>query len=153
MPQIHRQQFGLFHVTSKTENNVPWCTRDGIPDVLINNLFETKAIYKAGVHAFCILPNHLHLIITTGPRGLSRFMQSFKSNSAKDIKVLLPVWASRFRWQAGFYDEWIGDERRQSAAIAYVQGNGVKHGLAKEIADWPWSSLHYLDQMDPLELW
>jgi hypothetical protein len=60
---------------------------------------------------------------------------------------------SSFRWQSGFYDEWIRDERQQSAAIAYVQGNGMKHGLVKEIMDWPWSSLHYPERMDPLELW
>lgn len=153
MPQIHRQQFGLFHITSNTDNNVPWCTRGGIPNVIIRHLFETKTVYEAGVHAFCILPTHIHLITTTGPRGLSRFMQSFKSNSAKEIRAMNLPYASRFCWQSGFYDEWIRDERQQTAAIAYVQGNGMKHGLVKEIMDWPWSSLHYPERMDPLELW
>ncbi len=153
MPQIHRKQFGLFHITNKTENNVPWCTCDGIPNILIKNLFETKAIYKAGIHAFCILPNHIHLILTTSHRGLSRFMQSFKSNSAKEIRAMSSRYASRFRWQSGFYDEWIRDERQLSAAIAYVQGNGMKHGLAREIEEWPWSSLHYQELMDPLDIW
>ena len=62
-------------------------------------------------------------------------------------------YASRFRWQSGFYDEWIRDERQLSAAIAYVQGNGMKHGLAREIEEWPWSSLHYQELMDPLDIW
>lgn len=153
MPQIHRQQFGLFHVTTKTDNNVPWCTRNGIPDLLIRNLMTTKNNDKTGIHAFCILPNHIHLIISTGQKGLSRFMQSFKSNSAKEIRTTFPESAGSFRWQEGFYDELIRDERQQSAAIAYVHGNGAKHGLAKEIEDWPWSSLRFQKLMDPLDLW
>jgi putative transposase len=57
------------------------------------------------------------------------------------------------RWQNGFHDELIRDGRQRSAALSYVHGNAVKHGFVTEIPDWPWTSLHFQDRVDPMEVW
>ncbi|MDD5054903.1 MAG: hypothetical protein PHZ00_01395 [Candidatus Peribacteraceae bacterium] len=66
---------------------------------------------------------------------------------------MFPDTSQSWHWQAGFHDEIIRDHRQRSAAIGYVLGNGVKHGCAKEIHEWPWSSLHFPDMVDPLDVW
>ncbi len=151
MSQIHYQQYGIFHVTTKAKDNIPWCTKEGVPDLLIDHLCKTRDINGALLHAFCILPNHVHLILCPGPKGLSKFLQSFKSNSVKELRARDVPYA--VGWQAGFHDERIRDAVQRSAAIGYVQGNGMKHGLAKEVMDYPWTSLHFSSRVDPLDVW
>ncbi|MEQ1849305.1 MAG: transposase [Candidatus Peribacteraceae bacterium] len=149
MPQIHYQQFGLFHVITKTKDSIRWCTRESIPERLIDHLRVTRDIHKAFLHAFCILPNHLHLLLSPGPKGLSSFMRSFKSCSSKEFRRMDPA----IGWQTGFYDERIRDAKQRGSVVGYIQGNAMKHKLVREVTDWPWTSLHFLDVCDPLEIW
>lgn len=78
-------------------------------------------------------------------------MQSFKSNSVKEL--LAKSGRKDIRWQVGFYDERIRDGAQRSTAMAYVLGNGMKHGLVDEVTKWPWTSLHYPEAVDLLETW
>lgn len=94
MPQIHRVQRGLFHVVTNANDRIPWCTLPGVPMVLIDNLVMTKNILGAGLHAFCILPDHVHIVITAGVKGLSSFMHSFKKNSSRDVGDVLGAGAA-----------------------------------------------------------
>lgn len=152
MSQKHYQQtHGIFHLTTNTKDAVPWCTYETVPMMLIEHLCKTRDVYEAQLFAFCILPNHLHCILCPGPRGISRFMQSFKSNSTKDIRERLR--STKIAWQQGFHDERIRDDAQRSAVVAYVQGNGMKHGLVKEIMDWPWTSLHFPSHVNPMDIW
>ena len=132
-------------------DSVPWCAEEGIPNLLIEHLCKTRDTNKALLHAFCILPHHIHLILCPGPKGLSKFLQSFKSNSVKELHKRDGL--SHIGWQSGFHDERIRDKAQISKAVAYVQGNGMKHGLAKEVADYPWTSLHFPSVLDPFESW
>ena len=86
MPQWHRIQYGMFHVTTNTQDKEAWCVFGHTPCIIINNLILTKRIQGAKIYAFCILPDHMHIILEPGQRGLSAFMKSFKENSSRDIR-------------------------------------------------------------------
>jgi len=131
----------------------------------------TRSIQKADVFAFSILPDHMHILLRPGIMGLSKFMQSFKSNATLDIHQLLgsrPITVagsrdSRLRaeeiqtadifWQAGFHDERIRDAAQRTKALSYIQENAVKHQFVTKPEDWPWTSLHFVDRLDPLDIW
>ncbi len=153
MSQIHREQFGIFHITTNTVISNSWCTWNGVPQCLIDHLCRARDLYHAELYAFCILPNHVHIILSPGPKGLSRFMQAFKSNSVKYLRKQHVAQAKEIGWQENFYDERIRDEQQRSNALAYVQGNAMKHGLVQEILDWPWTSLHFPSKLDLLDIW
>ncbi len=91
MSQRHGAQHGIFHVTTNAAKKNPWLTMDGVPNVIIDNLMMTRNVHRAQVHAFCILPDHMHIILTPGEKGLSSFIHSFKRNSSKDIRSILGV--------------------------------------------------------------
>jgi len=88
MTQKHFQ-YGLFHVTTNAKKHVPWCTSGQIPPIILDNLFMTRNLYDAKVYAFCILPDHMHIIVNPGDKGLSQFMHSFKRNAMRDIRANL----------------------------------------------------------------
>ena len=159
MTQKHFEQQGTFHVTTNTKND-PWCLGQGIPEILIDNLVMTRNLCRAELHAFCILPDHVHIVLSPGPKGLSQLMHSFKRNAMWDIRKIHPS-SGRSRssatvfpeWQKSFFDERIRDDRQRSNALSYVQYNAYHHGLTDDPCGWPWSSLAFPDVLDPLDVW
>ena len=178
MPQKHVATEGTFHITTNAHGKIPWCTWPGVPEILIDNLVMTKNLHKAQVYAFCIMPDHVHFIVYPGEKGLSKFMHSFKRNSSKDVNLFLqdrsgnrtratiygdigiarsrgsatPA-VKKVRWQNGYYDELIHDNRQRTAAMNYVMFNPLKHHLVDDIDHWPWTSYHFQERVDPLEIW
>jgi len=45
-------------------------------------------------------------------------------------------------WQRRFWEHTIRDERDHSHHVDYIHYNPVKHGLVRQVADWPYSSFH-----------
>lgn len=145
MPQKHYHQHGTFHVTTATLNRSPSCIEKGVPERLIHYLCDTRNMQGAKLFAFSIMPDHVHLLMSPGEKGLSSFLHAFKKNSSRNIENLF--------WQKGYHDELIRSDEQRSSALGYIQGNAMKHKLVKEWIDWPWSSLHYEKILDPMGLW
>ncbi|OGJ55572.1 hypothetical protein A3D88_00215 [Candidatus Peribacteria bacterium RIFCSPHIGHO2_02_FULL_52_16] len=161
MTQRHGMQIGTFHITTNSKAKIPWCTHWGIPELLIDNLLMTKNLHCAKIFGFCILPDHLHLLLEPGESGLSMFMHSFKRNTMRDIRSLYrsgrsPSSATEcdaIAWQKSFYEERIRDSAQRSHALSYIRTNPVHHDLCASIEDWPWLSDHFPRLLDPMEIW
>ena len=162
MPQIHYAQVGTFHVITNTKDGIPWCIYDGIPEILIDNLFMTRNIQEARVFSFCIMPDHMHILLCAGELGLSRFMQSFKCNSSRDVRRHLLTRSSdagvaaatdKIFWQKGYYDEHIKSSQQRSRVTRCIRNNPVNHKFDDDVTKWPWSSLHYQNLMDEMDIW
>ena len=89
MSQRHATQEGTFHVTTNTKGKISWLTFSGVPKIIMDNLVMTRNVQHAEIFAFCILPDHMHILVRPGKKGLSKFMQSFKRNAAKDVRYCL----------------------------------------------------------------
>lgn len=97
---------------------------------------ETKRWYD--LHAFVIMPNHMHLIWT--PRiPMPRILRWFKGTTFYRAKRLLGL-AERAFWQDESYDHWIRSDREFCALVGYIEFNPVKAALVKVAEEWPWSS-------------
>jgi len=55
-------------------------------------------------------------------------------------------------WQKGFYDEIIEDNLQRDNAYDYIVYNPIRHSLVENINDWPWSSIHFPNLLDPMEI-
>jgi len=162
MPQKHGI-VGTFHITTNAHGKIPWCIWPGVPEILIDNLVMTRNLHQAKLCAFCIMPDHVHLILYPGEKGLAKFMKSWKQNSSRDIGILYPRSSdSRVAapdqiqfsgWQKGYYDELINDTRQRTAAMNYVMFNPLKHHLVENMDHWPWTSYHFQELVDPLDDW
>lgn len=159
MAQQHTAQEGLFLVTTNAKGRVPWLTIPGVPEVLIDNLTMTRNLYGARLYAFCVLPNHMHIIVNPGPQGISKFMHSFKRQAIDDIhKICHTSGGARtsatdkwdFAWQRSFHLRGLTDDRAIAAALAYVQHNALHHHVVDDTAHWPWSSVHYPHLVDAM---
>ena len=93
--------------------------------------------YKFELNAFIIMPNHLHLAITTvnNKDTISRIMQLIKSMIAKRMNKLLgikgPFWNERFGSRFVYYFP---------ALCSYFAYNPLRWGLVKHAREWEFGS-------------
>lgn len=90
------------------------------------------------VLAYCLMPNHVHLLLHTRPDGLSSGMRD-----------LLGPYARRFHRRHGtsghlfgsrFHTVPIQVDRQMGAVVRYIALNPVAAGMCDRPEAWPWSS-------------
>ena len=98
------------------------------------------AAAKAGaeIWAYCLMPNHVHVIVTpTDEDGLRRTFGDLHRRYTAHINA-------RHRWTGHLWQARFGsvamDEDHLIAAIRYVLLNPVRARLVARAEDWPWSS-------------
>lgn len=90
------------------------------------------------VWAWCLMPNHVHLIIVPSHEdGLRQSVANAHRRYAARINAR-NKWTGHL-WQ-GRYGSVVMDEAHLYNAFAYVSLNPVRAGLVKRAQDWPWSS-------------
>ena len=89
--------------------------------------------------AWCIMPNHVHLIVTPiGEYTLSQILHSWKSFSANKINEFLKRKGSL--WKRESFDHLIRSVDHWEAFILYIEENPVKANLCRSKYDWKFSS-------------
>ncbi|MGB0956347.1 MAG: transposase [Panacagrimonas sp.] len=107
---------------------------------LYGDLLAERCRYcKVEVWAYCLMPNHVHLILNpASPEGLSRAIGETHRRYTGYINARERVMGHLF--QARFNSVAM-DEAHTLAAIRYVAMNPVEAGLVKKASDWTWSSV------------
>ncbi|MBW8894015.1 MAG: transposase, partial [Burkholderiales bacterium] len=132
------------HVILRGNNRQAIFFSDHDREHLLATLAEATAQYRVAVHAYVLMDNHLHLLLTPPTAdALSRMMQSLGRRYVGWFNARHQrsgtLWEGRFR--AGL----IEGERHLLACMRYIELNPVRAGLCTEAAQWPWSSAaHHL---------
>jgi REP element-mobilizing transposase RayT len=113
----------------------------GAPELA--EIVETALLHGVGIEyelfAWVVMPNHVHaLIAPSAGNRLADIVQAWKSWTAKAINRQRG--ASGMVWQQEYFDRFIRDERHFAAALAYIEENPVKAGLASKPSDWRFGS-------------
>jgi putative transposase len=101
------------------------------------------------VWAYCLMPNHVHLIATPADEtGLAHAVGATHVRYARHINRR-QGW-SGYLWQGRFASVPM-DEAHLRLCARYVGLNPVRAGLVKRSVDWPWSSVraHLENEADP----
>ncbi len=103
--------------------------------------FIAEEARAAGValHAYVLMPNHFHLLVTPAQEGaLARMMQSIGRRHVRHFNAQTQrsgtLWEGRYRCAV------LQPQPYLLAAMAYLDLNPVRAGLAEAAADHPWSS-------------
>ncbi|MES9963211.1 MAG: transposase [Candidatus Sedimenticola sp. 20ELBAFRAG] len=121
-------------------------------DVLRDVVSKVRIRYPFEIHAWVVLPDHLHCIIAL-PRGDSNYAlrwRLIKSGFSRSIGHNERQSDSRRRrgerglWQRRYWEHLIRDERDFRAHMDYVHINPLKHDLVERVSDWPYSTFHRL---------
>jgi REP element-mobilizing transposase RayT len=140
MPRIPRQALpdGIFHVTSRGVARSP-IFRDPLDYLALRSqLREVMRKFAWNVYAYCLMPNHYHLIVETDREHLSagmhrlNFLYAQRFNRRHDRAGHL--------FQNRFAAYVIESDEHLLNSIGYVSQNPVRAGLCDAAADWPWAA-------------
>jgi len=113
-------------------------------------LAEACAATATSVWAWCLMPNHVHLVLVpSAERGLGATLHRTQGRYTRAINAR-EKWGGQL-WH-GRFASFVMDERYLLACARYVELNPVRAGLVARAADWPWSSAraHLVGSADPL---
>lgn len=88
--------------------------------------------------AYCLMTNHVHLLIRTPEPTMGRGMHHLHSFYASDFNTKYERVGHLFQDRYGSNRIWTPS--RLDRAVDYIVENPVKAGLCSDPADWPWSS-------------
>jgi putative transposase len=137
-----------YHVTSRTNDKIRVFDCGVGKKVMLLVLADAKAKFGFRLSNFCIMPTHIHLLITPAPgTSLSKIMQWIKTHSAKRWNRIHG--SIDHLWGDRFYARPVKDLRDYFQVMAYIDQNPVKAGLAKAPEDWKASGAYHIARAIP----
>lgn len=141
MPRHHRlfvPDFPL-HIVQRGHDHKPVFVEDGDYAYYLSNLAETKSELDVRVAAYCLMTNHVHLILIPGEDtgNISRLMRVLAARQTRRINKLEARTGTL--WEGRFKASLIDTEQYLLACCRYVDLNPVRAGLATSPADYEWS--------------
>ncbi len=112
-----------------------------VNDIVRYVLALAASRYGVAIHAFCVLSNHLHLVVTDLKGNLPAFEQYVGSLIARAVNSVHGHW--EHFWSPGSYSAVrLLEPSDTLSKIAYVLANPVAAGLVRHGAEWPglWSA-------------
>jgi putative transposase len=101
-------------------------------------LERTVARFELHCHAWCYLPNHAHLLVTSQLGNLSRAMHWLGTCTAQSFNRRYERAGHLF--QGRFGSRLVADDSYLLELARYIPLNPVRAGLCGASGDWPWSS-------------
>jgi REP element-mobilizing transposase RayT len=106
-------------------------------EIVLYVLARAATRYRVLVHAFCVLSNHAHLVVTDTEGRLPAFMRYFNSLVARAVNASLGRFEGFWASDGSYSAVEPLDPSDVLAKVAYVLANPVAGGLVKRAAEWP----------------
>ncbi|WP_040207483.1 REP-associated tyrosine transposase [Neobacillus jeddahensis] len=140
---------GVYHIILRGANRQEFFHDDEDCWSFLGILHKYKLKSKVEIYGWCLMSNHVHLLLKEGDEDLSITM--------KRIGVSFVLYyngkyeTSGHLFQDRFKSENVEDVRYLFTVIRYIHQNPLKAGMVKRIDDWRWSSCrHYYGANDEL---
>jgi putative transposase len=140
MPRAPRVQIagGIYKVGSRG-NGRRTLFHDPVAYELFLELLDASVVRFGWLcHTYCLMPNHIHLLIETTEANISTGTQWLKGRYAQ--------WFNKRNGQSGhvfegrFYGELVESDEHFLELVRYILNNPVRAGLCADPGEWRWSS-------------
>ena len=138
------------HVIQRGHNRQTVFQSPGDYQAYLANLVEWKRTLGCRVYAYCLMPNHVHLVIDPGskPESLALLMKRVAGRYTRRVNRRTDrtgtLWESRYKSSPIETDTYL------LACCRYVELNPVRADLVKSPEDYPWSSYRARVGLDAL---
>ena len=143
MPRQARSVFANIphHITQRgnRKNDVFFCDSD--KDHYLELLQEYTEKHKVDVLAYCLMTNHIHLILLPSTEdGLQKVLKPLHMRYSQYINKQQNI--SGILWQGRFFSSPL-DEKYTYYAFAYVENSPVEAEMVKNAIDYKYSSARH----------
>jgi putative transposase len=139
---------GVYFVTTDTWQRHQLVQKAELARIVLDQIFECgkRGFYK--LHAFVLMPEHLHMLITPAEEAsLEKALTMIQGGSSfrigKELNYQFPIWFS------GYYDRWLGNTADYRIRKRYIELNPLKAQLAEKPSDYSAGAASGKYEMDP----
>ena len=125
---------GIYHVTSRGTNHCAIYLDDVDRKTFLTLLGSVVARHEWTCRAFCLMTNHVHLLLETPDANLSSGMHYLQSGYARMFNARHDRSGHVFQGRYGAVR--MTSDRQLRAAAAYIARNPIEAGLCEEAEEW-----------------
>jgi putative transposase len=127
---------GTFFVTAITYNRRRVFQVARNAELFLETLQHYRAAGAYKLHAFVVMPDHVHLLLTPEAKTISQVMNLIKGGFSRRIASKLPV------WQRGFADHLVRGREHFESRREYIHQNPIRADLTASPDLYPYSSAY-----------
>ena len=127
----------IYFLTICSENRCPIFRNASRAEAGIELLRRVSKSMDILVHAFCVMPDHLHVLVEgkSATSDVVKFVAQWKQSAGYLFRNELP---RRF-WQRRFYDHILRHAKDSDPIAWYIWMNPVRKGMVAEPQQYPFS--------------
>ncbi|POA18640.1 transposase [Pseudomonas sp. FW300-N1A1] len=116
----------------------------------LSDLRELKEAFGVSVYAYCLMTNHVHLLLAPGDTasGLGQLMKALAARMTRYRNKL--EWRSGTLWESRYKSSVVQSDAYLLACSRYIELNPVRAHIVSRAEDYPWSS-YRLRLQEPAE--
>ena len=105
----------------------------------LDDLDKAALKYRCSIHAFVLMTNHVHLLVTPlQENGISGMMQALGRRYVRYINNTYGRTGTL--WEGRYKSSLVDSDRYLLACMRYIELNPVRAGMAGHPGEYPWSS-------------
>lgn len=138
------QEIRTYFVTTVTASRRRLFQVNQNADLLMDTLQNQRAKERLESHAFVVMPDHVHLILTPAPEvSLEKAMQYIKGGFSFRLKSKFDV------WERSYDSRRLADPRGFAERLQYIHQNPVREKIAIRAEEYLFSSAGREHLIDP----
>jgi len=150
MPRAARikSSTGIYHIITRGINQQNIFSCDDDYDRFLNTLSRYSRKSKCEIYAYCLMDNHIHLLLKEGQEPLATTMKKIGTSY-----VYYYNWQYNRKghlFQDRFKSEPVENDVYFLTVLRYIHLNPIKSAIADDLASYPFSS--YLEYTDKAKL-
>src|SRR4051812_34270764 len=150
MPRMARMVIpGLsVHIVQRGHDRAACFYKDSDYRAYLGYLGEFADKFGCAVHAYCLMTNHVHLLVT--PQTADSCALMMKNVGQRHVQRI-NSWLERTGtlWEGRFYSCPVGSERYLLACQRYIELNPQRAGMVERPSQYAWSSYEQNARGDP----
>jgi putative transposase len=144
MPRVERTDVGghVYHILNRANARVRMFDNHKDYQLFENTLEEAVEKFDMRVLAYCIMPNHWHLVLYPKHDGdLQKFMAWLSNSHTKRWHSFKKTTGQGHLYQGRYKSFLCQKDNHFLALVRYVERNAKKAHLVKKAENWQWSSI------------
>jgi len=146
---IERRFFARYdNWLDRCDSDRRWLEKPQLANIVKNKIHVLDGVYYVLI-SFCIMPNHVHLLIQnqshdhsfpslkTRNYPVANMLRVLKGTTARECNKMLERKGAF--WHHESYDHVVRDEKELTRIVNYILLNPVKAGIAESKEDWKYS--------------
>jgi putative transposase len=133
-----RSSSGMYHIMLRGTNRQEIFHDDKDHDRFLETLDRYGKKRKMKVYGWCLMGNHVHLLVGEGEEDISATIKRMGISYAwfynRKYNTIGHLFQDRFKSEKVDSDDYL------MTVIRYIHQNPVKAGIVKKAAEWKWSS-------------